>query len=73
MTDQFDRAQALELEEWERRQRAALRPAPDRASAKECAGCGARIPDARRAAVPGVRLCIECQTDAEEHQKQERP
>jgi phage/conjugal plasmid C-4 type zinc finger TraR family protein len=31
-----------------------------------CAECGAVIPEARRAAVPGVRLCLSCQqaTDA---------
>ena len=28
-----------------------------------CEGCGAPIPDARRKAVPGVRLCIACQTE----------
>jgi phage/conjugal plasmid C-4 type zinc finger TraR family protein len=26
-----------------------------------CEGCGAEIPEARRAAVPGVRLCVVCQ------------
>jgi len=26
-----------------------------------CAECGAPIPEARRAAVPGVRLCLACQ------------
>ena len=26
-----------------------------------CATCGAAIPEARRIAVPGVRLCIACQ------------
>jgi len=26
-----------------------------------CAECGAAIPEARRAAVPGVRLCLACQ------------
>lgn len=33
-----------------------------------CEGCDARIPEARRRAVPGVRLCISCQElrDAEE-------
>lgn len=58
-----DRAQEIELEEWERRQKDALLPAPTRESAKWCAapGCGQRIPDARRRAVPGVQLCIECQ------------
>jgi phage/conjugal plasmid C-4 type zinc finger TraR family protein len=26
-----------------------------------CAECGHEIPDARRSAVPGVRLCLPCQ------------
>lgn len=33
-----------------------------------CEECDAKIPEARRQAVPGVRLCIKCQT---EHDKQE--
>jgi len=28
---------------------------------ERCEECDAPIPEARRAAVPGVRLCIECQ------------
>ena len=28
----------------------------------ECAECGEEIPQARREALPGVKLCIECQT-----------
>ena len=27
----------------------------------ECAECGEEIPQARRIALPGVKLCIECQ------------
>ena len=30
-------------------------------SAVDCAECGEEIPEARRAALPGVKLCIECQ------------
>jgi phage/conjugal plasmid C-4 type zinc finger TraR family protein len=30
-------------------------------SLAQCAECGAEIPEARRKAVPGVRLCIACQ------------
>jgi phage/conjugal plasmid C-4 type zinc finger TraR family protein len=30
-------------------------------SLKQCEECDAAIPEARRKAVPGVRLCIECQ------------
>ena len=27
----------------------------------DCAECGEPIPEARRAALPGVKLCVECQ------------
>jgi len=30
-------------------------------SLKHCEECGAAIPEARRKAVPGVRLCVPCQ------------
>ena len=39
-------------------------------SATECAGCGGQIPDARRELIPGVQLCVECQTEAEAHARQ---
>jgi len=32
-------------------------------SRKDCMECGERIPEARRKAVPGVRLCIQCQSE----------
>jgi phage/conjugal plasmid C-4 type zinc finger TraR family protein len=32
-----------------------------------CAECGAEIPEARRNAIPGVRLCLACQ-DADDRQ-----
>ena len=32
-------------------------------SLEYCAECGEPIPQARREALPGVRLCIECQTE----------
>lgn len=58
-----DRAQELELADYERNQANAIMPKPERPSAKWCegAGCGERIPEARRKAVPGVQLCVECQ------------
>ncbi|PKM02427.1 MAG: hypothetical protein CVV15_13375, partial [Gammaproteobacteria bacterium HGW-Gammaproteobacteria-5] len=28
-----------------------------------CEECGEKIPEARRQAVPGVRLCIKCQVE----------
>jgi len=33
-----------------------------------CEQCEAPIPEARRNAVPGVRLCVDCQADAEKGQ-----
>lgn len=35
------------------------------ASRATCEECGDPIPQARRAAVPGVRLCITCQKELE--------
>jgi phage/conjugal plasmid C-4 type zinc finger TraR family protein len=34
---------------------------PQGPSASHCADCGSAIPEARRNAIPGVRLCIACQ------------
>ncbi|WP_446425395.1 DksA/TraR family C4-type zinc finger protein [Mailhella sp.] len=34
-------------------------------SLMECEECGDPIPPARRLAMPGVRLCIECQQEAD--------
>ncbi len=34
---------------------------PQGPSLTHCASCGAEIPEARRSAVPGVRLCVACQ------------
>jgi len=36
---------------------------PKGASRKDCADCGELIPEARRKAVPGVRLCLNCQAE----------
>ncbi|GAB6143806.1 DksA/TraR family C4-type zinc finger protein [Desulfocicer niacini] len=33
-----------------------------------CEACEELIPDARRRAVPGVRLCIKCQSELEKQQ-----
>ena len=45
-----------------------------RVSAKWCeAGkCGERIPEARRRAVPGVKLCVRCQAMNEKQEMQTR-
>ena len=34
-------------------------------SAAHCEECEAAIPEPRRAAIPGVRLCVACQTELE--------
>ena len=34
-------------------------------SLTECEECGEPIPEARRKAVPGVRRCVACQTEAD--------
>ena len=33
-----------------------------------CEQCDAAIPEARRQAVPGVRLCVSCQSEVDEQQ-----
>jgi phage/conjugal plasmid C-4 type zinc finger TraR family protein len=37
-------------------------------SARECARCGAAIPEPRREALPGVRLCVVCQEEDDRRQ-----
>jgi phage/conjugal plasmid C-4 type zinc finger TraR family protein len=39
---------------------------PRGAGRRDCQECGAVIPEARRRAVPGVRLCIDCQAARDE-------
>jgi phage/conjugal plasmid C-4 type zinc finger TraR family protein len=41
---------------------------PGGKSAKHCEVCEEAIPEARRKAIPGVRLCVGCQSDREERQ-----
>jgi phage/conjugal plasmid C-4 type zinc finger TraR family protein len=43
----------------------ARRDLPQGESLKFCEDCGAEIPVKRREALPGVRLCVECQTEQE--------
>ena len=37
-------------------------------SAHVCDECGKAIPEERRQAIPGVRLCISCQSELEEEE-----
>ena len=41
---------------------------PDGEGLSHCEACETVIPDARRKAIPGVRLCISCQSELEERQ-----
>jgi phage/conjugal plasmid C-4 type zinc finger TraR family protein len=41
---------------------------PHGESLLECEECGATIPEARRKAVPGVRLCVACQQNEDREQ-----
>ena len=43
---------------------------PQGPSATHCQECGVSIPEARRAALPGVRLCIACQEAADKEIRQ---
>lgn len=38
-------------------------------SLRHCEECGAAIPEARRQAVPGVRLCVACQSEQDKAQQ----
>lgn len=40
---------------------------PEGESLEYCEECGEAIPEARRRAVPGVRLCVECQEEADQN------
>jgi len=55
VNEQIDASIADELK------RMQARRAPQGESAEECAECGEPIPEARRIALPGVKLCIDCQ------------
>lgn len=42
---------------------------PSGESCMFCEECGEEIPEARRQALPGVKLCIKCQTEKDKEQK----
>jgi len=44
-------------------QRLQAKARPSGESLQECAECGETIPEARRKALPGVKLCIDCQAE----------
>ncbi|MBX2824652.1 MAG: DksA/TraR family C4-type zinc finger protein [Gammaproteobacteria bacterium] len=40
---------------------------PEGESLSHCEECESAIPEARQRAVPGVRLCVTCQSEVDEH------
>lgn len=48
--------------------RRARRQLPQGESLRHCEECGAPIPEARRQALPGVRLCVRCQESHDREQ-----
>jgi len=42
---------------------------PEGESLTHCEECECVIPEARRKAIPGVRLCVQCQSKLEKQQK----
>ncbi len=44
---------------------------PSGESLARCEECGEEIPERRRKALPGVRLCVECQAELERREERE--
>jgi phage/conjugal plasmid C-4 type zinc finger TraR family protein len=57
VNEQIEASIAEELE------RLRARSGPKGESALDCVDCGEPIPEARRKALPGVKLCIDCQQE----------
>lgn len=57
VNEQIEASIAEELE------RLRARTGPQGVSMRECVDCGEPIPEARRIALPGVKLCIDCQRE----------
>jgi phage/conjugal plasmid C-4 type zinc finger TraR family protein len=60
VNEQIEASIAEELE------RLRARRAPVGDSLAECADCGEEIPEARRNALPGVKLCVDCASDRDQ-------
>lgn len=68
MSDDIDRAN--DTAEFNLQVALANRPkATGKPSLDYCDFCGNPIPEARRLAVPGVELCVDCQNDEEFREK----
>lgn len=47
----------------------ARKSVPCGVSLEYCEECGEEIPEARRIAIPGVKLCVQCQEEVDKQQK----
>ena len=65
MADECDMAQDMEALHLHMALRNAGCAAPRHESLHHCEDCGDPIPETRRMAVPGVRLCVSCQEEAD--------
>ncbi|EBL8291895.1 conjugal transfer protein TraR [Salmonella enterica] len=63
--DEIDRDQEFNERQLEATIARSRSPVGDRLSLHFCRQCGEAIPEKRRQLVPGVSLCIDCQTDSE--------
>lgn len=62
--DKHDKAQAIELREYEMTQQRAIQDNRQDLALSHCAACGEEISPARQA-IRGVTRCLECQQDHE--------
>lgn len=69
MTEIIDQASALETMMREQAIQA-HRINRDAVSAVKCEECGDRLPEARRKAYPGCKMCVDCQGEQELRKKQ---
>jgi phage/conjugal plasmid C-4 type zinc finger TraR family protein len=65
MADECDNAQAVEALHLKIALKNAGSSTLQRESLHYCEECDEPIPEARRQAVPGVRLCVDCQEDTD--------
>ena len=64
VSEQIDASIADELKRMKARRR------PTGLSLTRCAECEEAIPEARREAIPGVKLCIDCQNERDARPRQ---
>lgn len=66
MCDEIDAIQEQQLQlTWLLTESARRRAFLPGKSATYCTQCGEQIPEARRIALPGVQLCVDCQSKTE--------